>query len=100
LSNFVANANSSGSQYLEIAATFDVGNGFSLTPHIGRQIIPNQTSSGDYTDFSLTVSKDFGNGIAASLALVTTDAKDGFYKTGSVDNLGKNGLVAGLKYSF
>ena len=100
LSNFVANANSSGSQYIEIAATFDVGNGFSLAPHIGRQIIPNQTSSGDYTDFSLTVSKDFGNGIAASLALVTTDAKDGFYKAGSVDNLGKNGLVAGLKYSF
>ena len=47
-----------------------------------------------------TVSKDFSKGIAASLALVTTDAKDGFYKVGSVDNLGKNGLVAGLKYSF
>jgi uncharacterized protein (TIGR02001 family) len=100
LSNFVANANSSGSQYLEAAATFDLGNGFSVTPHVGRQIIPNQTSSADYTDFSLTVSKDFGKGIAASLALVTTDAKDGFYKVGSVDNLGKNGLVAGLKYSF
>ena len=100
LSNFVANANSTGSQYLEAAATFDLGNGFSVTPHVGRQIVPNQTSSADYTDFSLTVSKDFGNGIAASLALVTTDAKDGFYKAGSVDNLGKNGLVAGLKYSF
>jgi uncharacterized protein (TIGR02001 family) len=96
----VANANSSGSQYLEAAATFDLGNGFSVTPHVGRQIVPNQTSSADYTDFSLTVSKDFGKGIAASLALVTTDAKDGFYKVGSVDNLGKNGLVAGLKYSF
>ena len=100
LSNFVANANSTGSQYLEAAATFDLGNGFSVTPHVGRQIVPNQTSSADYTDFSLTVSKDFGKGIAASLALVTTDAKDGFYKVGSVDNLGKNGLVAGLKYSF
>jgi uncharacterized protein (TIGR02001 family) len=100
LGNFVANASSEGSQYLEVAATFDLGNGFSLTPHIGRQIIPNQTTSADYTDYSLTLVKDFGKGISASLSAVGTDAKDGFYKVGSVDNLGKPGLVAGLKYSF
>jgi uncharacterized protein (TIGR02001 family) len=100
LGNFVANARSEGSQYLEVAATFDLGNGFSLTPHIGRQIIPNQTTSGDYSDYSLTLGKDFGKGISASLGAIGTDAKDGFYKVGSVDNLGKNGLVAGLKYSF
>ena len=100
LGNFVANANSSGSQYMEIAATFDIGNGFSLTPHIGSQIIPNQPSSGDYTDYSLTLGKDFGNGISASLSAIGTDAKDGFYKVGSVDNLGKTGLVVGVKYSF
>ena len=100
VSNFVANANSTGSQYLEAAVTFDLGNGFSLTPHIGRQVIPNQATSGDYTDYSLTVSKDFGNGLAASLALVGSDAKDGFYKVGTVDNLGKSGLFASLKYSF
>jgi len=100
LGNFVANANSSGSQYMEIAATFDIGNGFSLTPHIGSQIIPNQSTSGDYTDYSLTLGKDFGNGISASLSAIGTNAKDGFYKTATVDNLGKSGLVASLKYSF
>ncbi len=100
LGNFVANASSEGSQYLEVAATFDLGNGFSLTPHIGRQTIPNQSTSADYTDYSLSLGKDFGKGISASLSAVGTDAKDGFYKVGSVDNLGKNGLVAGLKYSF
>ena len=100
VTNFVANADSTGSQYLEAAATFDLGNGFSVTPHVGRQLIPNQASPADYTDFSLTFTKDFGKGLAASLALVNTDAKDGFYKVGSVDNLGKTGLVAGLKYSF
>ena len=100
VTNFVANVDSTGSQYLEVAATFDLGNGFSLTPHIGRQLIPNQLTSGDYTDYSLTVGKDFGNGLAASLAVLGTDAKDGFYKVGSVDNLGKSGVVAGLKYSF
>lgn len=100
VTNFVANADSTGSQYLEAAATFDLGNGFSVTPHVGRQLIPNQASPADYTDFSLTLTKDFGNGLTASVAGVGTDAKDGFYKVGAVDNLGKTGLVVGVKYSF
>lgn len=100
VTNFVANADSTGSQYLEAAATIDLGNGFSLTPHIGRQIVPNQPSPADYTDYSLTLGKDLGNGLSASLALVGTDAKDGFYKVGNVDNLGKSGVFASLKYNF
>ena len=101
LGNFVANANSAASQYLEVAASFDVGNGFSITPHLGRQTIPNQTASaGDYTDYALTVNKDLGNGLSASLTLLGTDAKDSFYKVAPVDNLGKSGLLVGLKYSF
>jgi uncharacterized protein (TIGR02001 family) len=40
--NFIANPNSSGSGYFELAATFDLGGGFTLTPHVGRQTIPNQ----------------------------------------------------------
>ncbi len=101
LGNFVANPNSAASQYLEVAASFDVGNGFSITPHLGRQTIPNQTASaGDYTDYALTVNKDLGNGLSASLTLLGTDAKDSFYKVAPVDNLGKSGLLVGLKYSF
>jgi uncharacterized protein (TIGR02001 family) len=99
--NFVANANSSGSQYFEVAANFDLGSGFSLTPHVGRQTIPNQTNNaGDYTDYSLTLAKDFGNGLTASIAAIGTDAKDAFYKVGRFDNLGKDAVVVGLKYSF
>ena len=101
LGNFVANPNSAASQYLEVAASFDVGNGFSITPHLGRQTIPNQTASaGDYTDYALTVNKDLGNGLSASLTLLGTDAKDSFYKVAPIDNLGKSGLLVGLKYSF
>jgi uncharacterized protein (TIGR02001 family) len=101
LGNFVANPNSAASQYLEVAASFDVGNGFSITPHLGRQTIPNQTASaGDYTDYALTVNKDLGNGLSASLTLLGTDAKDAFYKVAPTDNLGKSGLLVGLKYSF
>lgn len=99
--NFIANPNSSGSGYLEAAAAFDLGNGFSLTPHVGRQTIPNQVNNaGDYTDFSLTLGKDFGNGLTGSLAAYSTDAKDSFYKVGAFDNLGKTGVAVGVKYTF
>ncbi|MDO8458570.1 MAG: TorF family putative porin [Burkholderiaceae bacterium] len=97
--NFIANPNSSGSAYLELAATFDLGGGFSLTPHVGRQTIPNN-STGDYTDFSLALGKDFGGGLTGALTAYSTDAKDSFYKVGTFDNLGKSGLAVGVKYSF
>lgn len=99
--NFIANPNSQGSRYFELAAAIDLGNGFSLTPHIGRQTIPNQTdNAGDYTDWSLTLGKDFGNGLSASLAAIGTDAKDAFYKVAGFDNLGKNAVTVGVKYTF
>ncbi len=100
-SNFIANPNSTGSNYLEVAAAFDLGNGFSLTPHVGRQVITGQAgNAGDYTDYALTLGKDFGNGLSMSLAAMTTDAKDSFYKVPGFDNLGKNVVQLGLKYTF
>lgn len=99
--NFIANTDSKGANYFELAAAFDLGNGFTLTPHVGRQSIPNQTNSaGDYTDWSLTLTKDFGNGLTGSVAAMTTDAKDSFYKVGTFDNLGKNAVTVGIKYTF
>jgi uncharacterized protein (TIGR02001 family) len=98
--NFIANPDSKNSAYFELAAAFDLGNGFSLTPHVGRQTIPNQNGAGDYPDYALTLGKDFGNGLTASLSAISTDAKDGFYKVGTFDNLGKNALTVGVKYTF
>lgn len=101
ISHFIANPDSKGSAYFELAAVLDLGGGFTLTPHVGRQTIPNQVNSaGDYTDYSLTLGKDFGNGLTASLAAMTTDAKDSFYKVGGFDNLGKNAVTVGVKYTF
>ncbi len=98
--NFIGNLNSSGSAYLEVAATFDLGSGFSITPHIGRQTIPNQGGNGDYTDYSLAIAKDFGNGIVVTGTLMGTDAKTSFYTDLGGRFLGKDTLVVGLKYSF
>ena len=101
VTNFIANANSKGSQYFELAANFDLGNGFTLTPHVGRQTIPNVTANaGNYTDYSVTLGKDFGNGLSASVAAMGTNANKPFYTDTKGKFLGKDALVVGLKYSF
>jgi uncharacterized protein (TIGR02001 family) len=105
LGNFLGNLNSSGSQYLDLNANFDLGSGFTLTPHIGRQLIPNQTPNANYTDVSLAIAKDFGNGIVASATAIATNTKKepgSFYRDvfGPNKDLGKSALVLGVKYTF
>ncbi len=101
LTNTFGFANSKNSGYLDLSATFDVGNGFTLVPHVGHQRIAG-TGNGvfSYTDYSLTLTKDFGNGLAVSAAVLGTDAPDGSYFTPAGKNTGKNGVIVGLKYSF
>lgn len=99
--NFVANPDSSGSAYLEFAANFDLGSGFTLTPHVGRQSVRNVANdAGDYTDYALTLGKDFGNGLTASLMAVGTNADKSFYTDLNGRFLGKKALVVGMKYNF
>lgn len=101
-------ANSRGSYYLEGAATFDLGSGFSLIPHIGYQYYAGDAAPGvdndsfaSYTDYSLTLAKDMGSGLTLTGAIVGTDTKDPFYQSpANGKNLGKTGLVLGAKYSF
>ncbi len=99
--NFIANPDSSGSAYFEVAANFDMGHGLTLTPHIGRQTIPNVlNNAGDCTDYSLTLAKDFGNGLTVSIAALGTNADKVFYTDTQGKFLGKDALVVGLKYGF
>ncbi len=98
ISNLFGNANSKNSYYLDLSANFDLGNGFTLTPHVGRQMINNSPNL-SYTDYSLTVAKDLGNGLSASLMVVDTNAKVTPYTWGS-KYVGKAGAVVGLKYTF
>jgi len=95
-------ANSEGSGYLEAAATFDVGGGFSVTPHIGYQHV-NHNSDFSYTDYSLTGSHDWF-GLTFSLAYVGTSTKDingtPAYLSPDNKNLGRSSLVLGVKKTF
>jgi uncharacterized protein (TIGR02001 family) len=98
LTNLFGNINSKGSQYLDLSATFDLGDGWTLTPHVGRQLVKNSPTY-HYTDYSLTVAKDLGKGLTASLMAVDTNAQVTPYTWGG-KYVGKSGLVAGVKYSF
>jgi uncharacterized protein (TIGR02001 family) len=102
LTNTFGNPDSKSSSYLDLSATVDLGSGFSLTPHVGRQAIKGPNASGcSYSDYSLALGKDLGKGLSASLMAVGTNAKTTCYQPTTTNKyLGKDGLVAGLKYAF
>jgi len=94
---------SSGSQYYDLSANFDLGSGFTLTPDVAYQNITGSVAkAGDlsYGAYSLALGKDFGSGISASLQVVATDAHKASYQTSNDRFTGRTGVVAGLKYSF
>lgn len=99
LSNLFGFIDSVGSTYLDVSASFDLGNGWSVTPHAGRQDIANN-SAYSYNDYALTLGKDFGNGLSLSLSAIGTNASQTLYVTPKGDFSGKNAAVLGLKYSF
>ena len=69
-------------------------------PHIGYQKVAGAANSPlSYTDYSVTVSKDF-SGVVVSAALVGTDANKTLYVTPAGKFTGKAGLVLGVKYNF
>lgn len=96
VSNLFGFADSKGSGYLDLNATFDVG-GFLITPHVGRQTVKNNGGF-TYTDASLTVAKDVGNGVVLSATVVDTNT--GAYIGAGGKDLGKSGVVLGAKISF
>ena len=93
--------NSKGSTYWDLSATFDLGNGYSLVPHAGRQAVANNAAY-SYTDIALTLNKDFGEGLVGSVSAISTSGKGkaAFESVVSKYDTAKNALVVGVKYSF
>lgn len=69
----VGGGKTSGSDYLELNATYDMGSGWGLTGHVGHQRV-NGRSSANYTDYKFGASKDVGFG-SVGLAYSATNAK-------------------------
>lgn len=100
MGDFLGNINSNGSRYWDLSANLDLGQGYTLIPHVGRQTLPNVAgNAADYNDYALTVAKDLGKGLVLSGAAVATNVDHGFY-TANGRILGKSNLVVGLKYNF
>ena len=101
-SNLFGYSDSKGSTYWDLSATFDLGNGYSIVPHAGRQSIKNANQIYGYSDFALTLNKDLGDGLTASVAAIKTTADETLSKGLSSTSYyaGKNAVVVGVKYAF
>ena len=67
-----AGEKSRGSNYLDLTATYDLGEGWGVSAHIGRQTIKN-LGVASYTDWKIGVTKDVGFGVVG-LAYTDTNA--------------------------
>jgi uncharacterized protein (TIGR02001 family) len=101
ISDLFGYTNSKGSTYVDLSATFDLGDGYSVVPHAGRQAVANN-STYSYSDIALTLNKDFGEGLVGSVAAISTSGagKSAFQSNVSKYDTAKNALVVSVKYSF
>jgi uncharacterized protein (TIGR02001 family) len=102
--NLFGFTDSKNSGYFDLSAAVDLGNGWSLTPHLGYQKV---SKNGDfsYTDYSATVGKDLGNGISLTAALVGASTKSiagvkAYASPANGKDLGKGTIVLGAKFTF
>jgi uncharacterized protein (TIGR02001 family) len=103
LSPLFGTPNTKGSDYFDLTANYDMGNGITLSPHIGRAKIQGYvvgTTATSYNDLSLTVAKDLGDGLSATAGYILTSAKSAGFNSGSSYATGKNAFVFGIKQGF
>jgi len=103
VTNLFGFADSKNSGYLDLSATFDVGGGFSVTPHLGYQHVAHG-SDFSYTDYAVTVSKDLA-GFTFSGAVIGADTKSisgvkAYASPANGKDLGRAGLVLSVKKTF
>lgn len=92
---------SKGSGYFDLSANFEVLPSWTVTPHFGRQTVTAATYNASYNDMSLSVTKDLGKGLSASLGYYgTTAEKSNYTSTFDGKYLGERGAVLGVKYTF
>jgi uncharacterized protein (TIGR02001 family) len=97
VTNLFGFADSKNSYYVDLSATFDTGFwGLTFTPHVGYQKVKNNDPA-SYTDWSLTLGKEFMPGLVGSLSYVESDIT---VPAPGGRNLGKGGAVLGVKYTF
>jgi uncharacterized protein (TIGR02001 family) len=94
--NLFGTADSKRSGYLDIGADLDVGSGFMLNLHVGRQRVKNN-SAFSYTDYKVGVTKDLG---VAAVSLAWIHANTDAYLSPQGKNLGKSAAVLSVSKTF
>ncbi|SHI24053.1 TorF family putative porin [Pollutimonas bauzanensis] len=100
LTNLFGVPDSKSSRYYDLAGSFDTGVwGLALNAHVGYQKVRN-LDDGSYTDWSLGVSKDWGQGFTTSLAYIDTNAKRSVYTNTKDKYTGRATALLTLSKSF
>jgi uncharacterized protein (TIGR02001 family) len=95
--NLFGFADSKNSKYLDIGANLDLGSGFTLNLHAGRQLVTNNGNF-SYNDYKIGVSKDLGFA-TLSLAAIGADSDAYISPVGNKD-LAKTRAVLSLSKTF
>lgn len=102
VSDFFSVPGTKNSNYLDFAATWDLGNGWGINGHIGHQKVKG-VSNADYTDYKLGVTKDIA-GFVFGLAWVDTDAEAAAYTftnaAGKTVNLADSTILFSVSKTF
>ncbi len=72
-SDYFSVPNTKGSNYLDLSANYDLGDGWGINGHVGHLDFKNMTN-GSYTDWKLGVTKDL-SGWVVGASVIDTDAK-------------------------
>jgi len=99
------NVETKGSQYLDLAGTFDLGSGFGVVAHVGWQKVKNGEQLGlvndSLYDYKLGVTYDIGgSGWIGGLAVFGTNEKNAFLVSDASEGAGKTRIVVSVTKSF
>lgn len=97
LSNLFGFADSKHSTYIDASVNQDLGEGYTLNLHVGRQKVKNSPSF-SYTDYKIGATKDFGVASVALAYIKTTS--DAYIAPTNGKNLGKGGVVLTVSKTF
>lgn len=94
-----ANASTRGSNYLDLSASHDLGDGWGLIAHVGHQKVEKDSfNDASYTDWKIGVSKDVGFG-TVTLAYTDTNATKAVY-TWNGDKVADGRIALSFSKSF
>jgi len=101
IDDFFSVPGTKNSWYLDLTGNYDMGGGWGLVGHIGRQKVKDFDDA-SYTDYKLGVTKDI-RGFVFGAAFVDTNAKDvawTYSDARKTTNIGDSGIVLSVNRTF